>query len=123
MIKITDNTIEFVKRNTSVFNTTLANMAQDVLFLSKIKVPLKSGDLQDSGKTEELAILKHRISYGDTLNDPRAIVQERGKAGSRVFRKYTTPDTGKKYLEDSANIVTSNALNYFRQAGNQKKLL
>lgn len=119
-----DNKLGSFKRNAgNQFNLMLAKMRNDVFVLSQAKVPYEEGDLSASGKQEEREHLKHRVSYGETLSDPRAAYQERGarKDGSHVVRNYTTAGTNKNFLKGAGMVVLSKAGNYAKQAGSRAK--
>lgn len=120
-----DNRLPRFKQNASdAFDMMLAKMRNDAFVLSQAKVPFEEGDLQASGKQERRALHKHRVSYGESLDDPRAAYQERGsrKDGSHVVRNYTTAGTGKNFLKGSAMIILSKASNYAKQAGSRVKV-
>jgi hypothetical protein len=113
------------KRNTSdAVELMLAKMRNDAFVLSQAKVPYKEGDLSASGKQERRKRHSHRVSYGESLRDPRASYQERGrrKDGSHVVRKYTTAGTGKDFLKDAANNVLSRSSQYAKQAMGRVKV-
>lgn len=111
---------QFAKRNTQVMDKALGNMARDVKFIAKAYVPRKSGDLQSEIIDERKGMLKHRV----LVDKEYAGYQERGARadGSRVVRKYTTPNTGKRYLERAGLKVAKDALNYLKQAVNSFRI-
>lgn len=113
------------KKNTSdAVDLMLAKMRNDAFILSQAKVPYKEGDLSASGKQERRKRHSHRVSYGETLSDPRAAYQERGrrKDGSHVVRNYTTAGTGKDFLKNAANVVLSKSSQYAKQAMGRVKV-
>lgn len=113
-VEINSQLPEFQKSVDKRGDLLLAKMSSDILVLSQAKVPKKDGDLAASGKKEKRKTKSHRVSYGETLSDPYAGYQERGrrKDGSRVVRNYTTAGTGKNYLKDSGSRVISKANQY-----------
>lgn len=96
----------------------LAKMRNDAYVLSQAKVPQRDGDLAASGKQERRKMLSHRVSYGETLRDPRAAYQERGsrKDGSHKVKRYTTAGTGKDFLKNAADNVINKSTQYAKQA-------
>lgn len=102
------------KKRKSLFDVAVGRMAKDIVQIGKIRVPFKSGDLQQSLEWKKEGLLKHKV-VADT---EYAAYQERGRRrdGSHVVRKYTTPNTGAHYLRDAGEKVKENALNYIKQA-------
>ena len=70
------------------------DVADQVLADTDKYVPRREGDLAASG---------HIANGGDEViyNTPYAAAQYRGTNGRQVFRKYTTPGTGKEWYEKS----------------------
>lgn len=92
----------------------LDNIAKDIVNIAKIYVPYKEGDLFKEIMHEKVAILAHKV----VVDSDYAAYQERGKRkdGTHVVRKYTTPNTGAHFLENAANKIVENAVEYIRQA-------
>lgn len=120
MIKITNNMQQFKLANKMVMDSAMGRMANDTLLVSKIRVPLKDGDLQKSGSVEKVAIGKYKVVYDEDY----AGYQERGRRldGSRVVKNYTTPGTGKDFLKSAGVIIGKDSLNYLKQAAMLIKL-
>lgn len=112
-VKITDNMAKFIKANADVFDKALERMSTDCVQIAWIRVPFLSGALQKEIKAEKVAPLKHRV----VVNKEYAAVREFVEA-----KHYTTPNTGTRYLKEAGDSVSKNALNYFKQAGQAKKL-
>lgn len=113
-VKIIDNILHFDRQTIQVFDAALGRMAKDIVQVAKIRVPYKDGDLQDSIESEKRGLLRHRV----VAKKKYASYQERGmrQDGSHAVRKYTTPNTGKHYLQQGGDKVKENALNYLKQA-------
>ena len=113
-----DNRIRIFNRvNQSAMERALARMRQDIFVLSQFKVPKKEGTLQHSGEQLHMALLHHRVQYGDNGAEEYAAYQHRGerKDGSRKVKKYTTAGTQKNYLGSAGDIIASKAASYFKQ--------
>ena len=115
---------QFKRAASDAIDLMLAKMRNDAFVLSQAKVPYKEGDLSASGKQERRKRHSHRVSYGESLPDPRASFQERGrrKDGSHVVRNYTTAGTGKNFLKDAANVVLNKSSQYAKQAMGRVKV-
>ena len=88
--------IKPLERKVSPAAMRAANMAvaDQVLEDTDKYVPRKEGDLAASG---HVANAGQEVVY----NTPYASAQYRGTNGRQVFRKYTTPGTGKQWYEKS----------------------
>ena len=119
-VKVTDNFNKFDTKMTKVFDSALGRMGKDIKQIASIRIPFKSGDLQGSIENKRDDVLKHKV----LINSEYAGYQERGvrKDGSHKVRKYTTPNTGKKFLKGAGDDVSKNALNYLKQANQLIKM-
>jgi len=119
-VRIIDKSGLFHRLSTNALDGALARMAKDVKQIAKITVPFKTGNLQKSIQDEKRGFLKHRVIADEVY----AGYQERGKRldGSRVVRKYTTPGTGKRYLEKAGDNVTKDIVNFFKQAAKKVRI-
>lgn len=113
-IIIKDNSKRFVQVTEEVMDKAMGRMAKDVLTVAKIRVPYKSGQLQESGRVDRKGRMKYRIIFDEDY----AALQEKGRRadGSHIVRKYTTPSTSKGFLAEGASTVDKNVINYLRQA-------
>ena len=111
---ITDNSKRFIAINATVMDNALSTMGEDVANIAKSRVPFKGGDLFKSIKHVKVKVLKHRVE----VTEDYAGYQEAGQRadGSHIVRNYSTPGTGKGFLLGAGERVTSQALNYFKQA-------
>jgi len=118
--KVIDNSRRFMRVNARVLDAALGRMGRDIVQVTKIRIPFKSGDLQKEIEHKKVAKLVHKV----IINKEYAAYQEKGQRadGSRVVRKYTTPGTGKNALKDGGTTVTKDALNYLKQAASQVKI-
>ncbi len=116
-VRTESNIPRFKKATADAADLLLAKMRNDAFVLSQAKVPYEHGDLKASGKQERRKLHSHRVSYGESLSDPRAAYQERGsrRDGSHVVRNYTTAGTGKNFLKNAANTVIGKASMYAKQ--------
>lgn len=117
---ITDNGKRFVSANREVMDGAMETMSKDISTMAKSRVPFKSSDLFKAINPYKVKQLHHQV-IADT---EYAAYQEEGqrKDGTHVVKKYTTPSTGKDFLKGAGDKVTSNALNYLKQAVHSIKL-
>lgn len=115
-IRIRNNMASFVRHNTDMMEEMLGRMAQDIMQIAKINVPLRTGDLHQSGKQEHVKRLHWKVSFGTTSTTQQyALIQERGRGMSH----YTTPGTGPKYLENAGNKIQARKIQYVKQAAHK----
>lgn len=81
----------------------LAEKAVLIEVKAKARVPLKNGLLQNSGSSRRIGFGRFRVEFDKEY----ASYQEHGMRhdGTHVVHHYTTPGTGKQYLERSAREV------------------
>lgn len=81
----------------------LGRKAAKIEVKAKARVPVDKGLLQNSGSTRRIRFGRFRVEFDKEY----AAYQERGmrRDGSHVVKRYTTPGTGKHYLESSARDV------------------
>ena len=116
-VRIVDKSNQFIMNNRRQMDSALERMATDIMTIAKVKVPLKSGNLQDQMTTRKVGVGHHQVRVDETY----AGYQERGmrKDGSRVVRRYTTPGTGKNFLKGAGQQVAPRALQYVKQAASR----
>lgn len=116
-VRIDDRSKQFIVNNTRQMDAALERMAGDIETLGKVKVPLKSGNLQDQFNKKKVGVLHHQVR----VDEDYASYQERGmrKDGSRVVRRYTTPGTGKNFLKGAGQQVAPRAVQYIKQAASR----
>lgn len=119
-VRVQDKSAQFMKVNDRQMDIALGRMAQDIQTIAKVRVPLKSGNLQDRIEKKRISARKHQVR----VDEDYAGYQERGmrKDGSRVVRRYTTPGTGKDFLKGAGKQVAPRATSYFRQAASGAKV-
>lgn len=119
-----DRTPPYEQSTMLKLDAVFADMANEIMGLAVRRAPLSatrgqigkksrraitSGSLRASIRYEREGVAKYKIyAGGGTRSVMYAGYQERGEAvdGSRKVRKYTTPGTGKHYMEDSARKVS-----------------
>lgn len=119
-MRIVDKSNQFVLKNSDLMGKALEKMARDIILVAKIRVPFKAGDLMKEFRTARVSQLRYRAQ-----NDKEyAAYQERGMRadGTRVVKKYTTPNTNKDFLKDAGKKISRSILNYFRQAASQTRV-
>lgn len=116
-VRVIDKSAQFIVQNRKQMSVAIDRMSNDILTLAKIRVPFRSGNLQDQGKVEILGQLHHRVRFDEDY----AAYQERGmrKDGSHVVRQYTTPGTGKHFLSKAGKDTVLKAVQYIRQAASR----
>lgn len=100
-----------------VLNDALSEGAKEILYNAKTRAPYKKGPLRANSDTQQIAVLKHRISFWLEY----ARFQEFGGDGNRRVRNYTTPGTGKEYLKKSGDEVAQGIRNTFRKHGRRAR--
>ncbi len=112
-VTLTDNSGQWFNHNIALMGKVLQIMGKTVINEADVRVPRKSNALRDSHRVVELnpkavAVIYGggAIKYGD--------YQERGmrRDGTRVVKKYTTPGTGKEYLQDSGKKVVKRGIKW-----------
>src|SRR3990167_10115193 len=100
----------FNRKNDAFIDLVTGNMAQDIERAAKLKVPVKTGDLQSSIKHYKT----QRGTYRIEANKEYAAYQERGmrRDGSHQVKRYTTPGTGKQWFKGAINKAISHKKAY-----------
>lgn len=98
-VKVENHLPQFKMSLFNVMDDALAETALDILILSRQKAPVKQGYLRSASLTNQVAKMRHVVSYYAEY----AGAQEAGMAGGRVFRNYTTAGTGAHYLENTGD--------------------
>lgn len=117
-IKIKNNLPRFQNAAVEALDLALDAMGSQIERLSKIQVPVKDGQLQDTGKHVRVKKLKHIIRY----NKVYAAYQHEGGDGKRVIRNYSSPGTKKHFLIDPGNLVAQKAKDYLKEASQRIKI-
>lgn len=113
-VKLTDNTRKIAARNALATDMAMAHMGQDVETIIKTggKTPFaKTGFLRSQTRHEKVNPLHWRVISPVEY----ATVQERGRAGNKVFRTYTTPGTGRGWFQSAVESVVKNRVQYIRE--------
>lgn len=107
----------FTASNEKAMERALERMGNDIFVLSQFKVPYEHGDLKASGEHKLMGRLHRRIQYGEKGAEAYASYQHRGmrRDGSHVVRHYTTAGTGKHFLMESGDIISTKASQYFKR--------
>lgn len=109
-VTITDKSGQWFNGQIGKMNSALGIMANTILKESQAKVPRKSGSLAKNARVvigSKKAAVIYPAPYGG--------YQERGQRydGTHKVRNYTTPGTGKHYLEDTGKKVTERGIRWF----------
>lgn len=117
-IIVKDNLRKYTNTSINLLDGALDRMAKDIKQVAQSRVPFLSGDLFSSAYINSKKLAK-QIGF----NKKYAAYQERGMRadGTRVVRRYTTPNTGKHYLRKAVVQTKKNALNYLKQAATKAK--
>lgn len=119
----TDNTRELSSKAKINSFKAVASMARDIHRKSTPKTPKKNGDLRKLVKVQSLgkrASIKWLAKYAAAQEKGVITIKKPGGAvppGTYVFRKYTTPGTGKHFAQNAVKSVAKNYRGYFRRAG------
>lgn len=111
-VTLNDNSGAWFNREMSMIDAALDAMGHAVVNEADMRVPYKDSALRDSHRIvrghKAVAIIYGggAIQYGD--------YQERGRRidGSHVVKNYTTPGTGKEYLQESGKNVTKRGIKW-----------
>lgn len=116
-VRVENKMDAFVKANEKAMERALERMRNDIFVLSQFKVPMKSGELKDSGDQKRMGRLHHRVLYGENGAQEYASYQHRGmrRDGSHRVKRYTTAGTGKKFLEDAGKTIAPRSGQYFKR--------
>ena len=109
------NSEAFMKTFQANFEIALNSMAEAILSRARMTVPFKHGDLSDSGRIDGKG-LEREVIFG-SMSVPYASYQERGERldGSYKVRNYTTPGTGKRFLQNAFESVIKEGVGRFLQ--------
>lgn len=120
---VKDGLSVFAKNNESVMDSALGRMGIDVQRQAQTYVPVarvQGGTLFKEIKYIKKGKMKHRIE----VMLPYAAYQERGERhdGSHKVRRYSTPGTGKHFLLRAGERISSQSLNYLKQAASLARI-
>lgn len=103
---IKDRLPEFKRNLENLIDSGLRELGNDILEASRKVAPKKQGDLRANSVNRRVGNMHYRVEY----NQEYAINQERGYAGGKTFRNYTTSGTGKKFLSKTGAMKSKEAL-------------
>lgn len=108
-----DNSQEWLTVFRTNVESALGAMADSVRGRATMTVPRKNGYLAESGRVEGTG-LERSVIFGSP-SVPYAAYQERGMRadGSHVVRRYTTPGTGSRYLQNAFESVLKEGIRRF----------
>lgn len=119
--RFVNKTGPFMRNTDAAIDRALGHMAMDVETLAKSKVPVSntkaSGNSRGGGGHLQSAIQHRRTGnkkFEVVANKEYARYQEYGGDGKRTVRKYSTPGTGKRYLRDAGEKVSSKMMLYLK---------
>lgn len=109
-VKLTDSSGAWFNHQASRINKALNAMATTILKESQMVVPRRDNRLVNSAR-----VIPGNKQVAVVYTKPYAAYQERGERadGSRKVRKYTSPGTGKHYLEKTGNRVVERGIRWF----------
>lgn len=112
VVTIKDTSGNWLKGKESLADKALDAMAKSILAAARLRAPMSEngGGLRDSGRIEKS---KNSVSviYGGK-GVPYGAYQERGhrRDGSHQVRRYTTPNTGARFLKDAGERNTKKGI-------------
>lgn len=107
-VTLIDNSEKWLKQEEARLQVGLGRMTQAILATARQKVPRKYGNLANTGRVSGTGN-EREISFGGQ-GVKYAHAQEEGTNGIVVFKHYTTPGTGKKYLEKSGEQIAKKGI-------------
>ena len=111
-IKIDDKLPIFTGKVKIYADNAVKELAKDIFSVAKSNAPYQKGRLRNESKPIDK---KGEAHYWVQFRAIYARYQEFGGDGRRVVRKYTTPGTGKGYLQNAGNRQTSRALSVIKK--------
>lgn len=107
-LDVKDKTDAWLKVQKQNIENALGAMARAVVYRARMTVPYKTGALSQSGRVDETSGLSRTVRFAL----PYAGYQERGMRldGSHVVRNYTTPGTGRRYLQTAAETTVKEGI-------------
>lgn len=109
-VTLTDSSGQWFNHQTQKIDKALNVMANAILADSRMVAPKKSGAMR-----ENATIVQGSMAVAVFYPGPYAGYQERGARldGSHVVRNYTTPGTGKNYLEAAGKRDVEKGIRWF----------
>lgn len=107
-VTLIDNSSAWLKQEEARLQTGLGRVAQAILATARVRVPRKDGNLANTGRVSGTGN-EREISFGGQ-GVKYAHAQEKGTNGKVVFRNYTTPGTGKQYLEKAGEQIAKKGI-------------
>lgn len=105
-LRIEDRLPQFSAKIPMYVDSAMREISNEIIIKSRRIAPKKKGNLRANSFPKRLGLMNWRVEY----NQEYAIYQEVGRAGSRVFRNYTTAGTGSRFLSKTGDAVFSKSL-------------
>lgn len=109
-VRVTDKLDSITRSKQSKIANGLNNMANDLMVGATPRTPKLTGALRKNRRKTIISDLKVIVTW----LQPYSEVQENGRAGSRIMRRYTTPGTGKHFVLREVQRIKRNVARYFR---------
>lgn len=111
VVKLTDNSGAWFQHKQVKINKALEAMGNSVAATAQMTAPKLHNNLAKSGQVKKYPSAV-AISFGGSLG--YGSYQERGMRadGTRVVKKYTTPNTGAHYLENAGKTVVKKGITW-----------
>lgn len=109
-VTLTDSSGKWFNNQISLIDRALEAMGNTILKNSQMVVPRKNNYLVNSAK-----LVKGNQKVAVVYEKPYAAYQERGERydGTHKVKRYTTPNTGKNYLEKTGHAVVERGIRWF----------
>lgn len=122
-VKVDNQMGKFLLKNEKVMDAAVNKMADDIVQLYQVNVTRKLSRLQESAEVDKKESMHYEVWAGrDAETGKYAGAQEAGKAGSKIFRKFTTPGTGPHAMKKAGERVRMLSLHYLVQAAQRVKM-
>jgi hypothetical protein len=108
MLKINDRLPMFAESAKDVQNDALREGARDIVVLAKNRAPKLTGGLRSDSDVRMVKQLWWRVGFWKEY----AIFQE-----MKNYKKYTTPNTGRRFLKGSGDAVSESMPMKFKKHG------
>lgn len=111
-VEVKDKTEAWLQTQKKNIENALGAMARAVVYRARMTVPYdpkhkgSNPHLSETGRVEETTGLTRTVKFG-TVDTPYAAYQERGMrfTGTHIVHNYSTPGTGKRYLQHAAETT------------------
>lgn len=126
MVRVESKLPQFRKQTEEKMDKGLSLLATRIETEAKMKAPKSAGvkqggkrgaipgQLKSSGITKRLIPKHYQVRFGDNNSGAYARFQEYGGDGRRVVKRYSTPGTGKEFLQKAGENAQKNMISIIK---------